>query len=345
MRRRDFITTGACVAGALATLGVAGCKSGAQGTAGAPLTAQSPASAPSPSPGSTTTPSTAAKLGKHRVFDKPPTDVHAAIATNKEPAELVKAAVDAFGGPQTFLRKGDTVVIKPNLAWGRTPDVGANTRPEILAAVIKMAQEAGASKVLVVEHSCDPSKVTFDMTGAKEVCSSLGVKLLSLDNESMYEECPIPQGVTIKSEKIPRDLLEGDVYINLPCLKTHGATVLSVAMKNQMGAIWRPQRYHDATSPAAKGPNLHQNIADLATALRPTIVIVDAIAGLVTNGPKGPGDLKDTRAVIVTHDMVTADMLSAQMLGISADKVPHIKLAAEAGVGRMDLDALRIVRV
>jgi uncharacterized protein (DUF362 family) len=354
MDRKDFLRKGACVAAIAGVGGVLGCKSGTDGVAGAPV-ARAPVPAapapqeakPSPSaqPAAPASATVEGRVGKNRIFDKPPTGVHAAVARDKEPAELVKAALEAFGGVAAVLKKGDRVVIKPNLAWARQPEAGATTHPDVLKAVIEIAKQAGAGEVLVVEHSCDRSAVAFDMSGAKAVCEAAGVKLVSLDSEAMYEEQPVAKGLTITSEKLPRDILDCDVYINLATLKHHSASNMTAALKNQMGAVWEPGRYHQARSDNAKGPNLHQNIADLATALRPTLVILDAVRVLTNNGPKGPGDLKNVRTVIVTHDMVCADALGAGIMGLKLDKVPHIKIAADAGVGRMDLDALKIAHV
>jgi uncharacterized protein (DUF362 family) len=349
MDRKDFLRKGACAAAIAGVGGVLGCKSGTEGVGGTPV-AGAPLPAPQeakPAPPADGAPggTGAGRVGKNRLLDKPPAGFHAAVATNKEPAELVKAAMEAYGGVGAVIKKGDRVVIKPNLAWARQPEAGATTHPAVLKAVIEMATEAGAGEVVVVEHSCDRSAIAFEMSGAKEVCEAAGVKLVSLDSESMYEEHPVTGGLTITSEKLPRDIMGCDVYINLPTLKHHSGTTMTAALKNQMGAVWNPGRYHQARSEAAKGPNLHQNIADLATALRPTLVIVDAIRTLTNNGPKGPGNLKDTRTVIVTHDMVCADALGAGLMGLSLDQVPHIKLAADAGVGRMDVDALKIARV
>jgi uncharacterized protein (DUF362 family) len=360
MDRKDFLVKGVCVAAVAGVAGVLGCKSGAEGIAGAPVAAAptNPNPAPTNPNPAPTNPSQApqptaeekpagaeGKVGHNRIFDRPPAGVHAAIAKDKEPAELVKAAIAAFGGVDAIIHKGDRVVIKPNLAWAREPEVAANTNPHVLKAVLELVKAAGAKEVLVVEHSCDRSAVAFEMSGAKEVCQAAGVKLVSLDSEAMYEEQPVTKGVNITSEKLPRDILECDVYINLPVLKHHSATNMTLALKNQMGAIWKRGRYHESGSKSSKSSNLHQSIADLGTALRPTLVIVDAVRALTNNGPKGPGNVKELHTVIVTHDMVCADALGAGLLGLPVDRVPHIKLAADAGVGRMDVEALHIAHV
>lgn len=341
MDRRQFVQAGALAAGAAGILTVAGCGRPTETQAAAPVGPAPPtgagASATPPSEGPL-----AGKVGRNRAFAQAPGAAAAAVATKRSPAELVAAALEALGGISLFIQKGDRVVIKPNLAWARDPEGGATTHPEVLAAAIKLAQSAGAGEVLVVEHSCDSSAVTFEMSGGGAVCQAAGVHLISLDSPSMYREQALSRGTNIKVENLPHDILDCDCYINLPCLKHHGATNMTFALKNQMGAIQDPGRYHREGG-GAQG--LHQNIADLATGLRPTLTIGDATRCLTDNGPKGPGNVTRMDTVIATHDMVLADALGAELMGLSLDQVAHVGLAASLGVGSLDTGAGAVVRV
>ena len=344
MDRRDFLKRCMVGAGALLGSGLAGCPGKTHDVAGGPLpvasakpsgqrVAAQPAAAGSGG---------AAKVGKNRVLAAPPKGLWATVAKDQAPAELVKAAVAAYGGMEAIIHKGDVVVIKPNLAWARGPETGANTNPEGLRAVIQLAQQAGASEVLVLENPCVSPKASFAMSGAQDVCDSLKVKLTALESQSQFREETISKGQLVTSELLPADLLDCDVYINLPCLKHHAATNMTLCMKNQMGAIFDPQHYHRSGSEGSGGSNLDRSIADLASALVPTLNIVDATRALTTNGPQGPGTLKETKTVIVSHDMVTADMLGAQLLGYTEKDVAHVRMASEMGLGRMDIGSLKI---
>ena len=337
MNRREFLRVGAGILGAGA-LGLVGCGRGRV----------SGVSAAGGQPPGTTGPGTqqAPKVGKNR-FQELLGDVNAAVATgeDKSPAELVAAVLAPLGGTEALINTGDTVVIKPNLAWARAPEQAGCVSPEVLAALIQACQQAGASEVLVVEHSCDKSVFTFEESGAKEICSGLEVPLISLDNESLYQEVDLPQGVNIKRDQIARDILECDVLINMPVLKVHSATDATMAMKNQMGAVYDRQRYHRAGSGGQRDANLHQNITDLATALRPTLNLLDAARALTTNGPKGPGIVKQMDTLIAGSDIVAVDALGAKLLGLNPEDIGHIRLAAEAGLGEMDEAKMKLARV
>lgn len=333
--RRDFLRIGAGILGAGA-FGLSGCgrRSGGDLAAGGSLPAGDSPAAQHPT-----------HVGNNRIKGLLG-GVNAAVASGegRPPAELVGAALAACGGPEAFISSGDTVVIKPNLAWGRTPEQAACVSPAVLAAVIEICQQAGAGEVLVVEHPRDHAATAFEMSGAKDVCSGLGVHLIPLVSESLYQEVELPAGVNIKRDQIARDILECDVLVNVPTLKVHSATEVTLALKNQLGAIYDPQRYHLASSGGQRDVNLHQNIADLASALRPTINILDATRALTTGGAKGPGIVKQTNTIIAGSDIVTVDALGAQLLGFEPEQIAHIKLASDAGLGEMNEARMQLAR-
>ncbi|MBC7287097.1 MAG: DUF362 domain-containing protein [Armatimonadetes bacterium] len=342
MRRRDFLRLIGAGLGAGAAASFLGC--GKKEAAGIP---QPVASAPRPAHRAQ---ATVGKVGKNRHNPHPVPDVDAVVAKTADPKaaidradELLAAALEPYGGIEAFVQRGDTVVIKPNLAWARSPEQAADTHPAVLAAVIKACKQAGASELLVVEHTCDSAAVTFDLSGAQETCRELGVPLISLDQESMYQQVQISQGTNIRDEQIAQDILDADVYIDLPVCKVHSASKVTLALKNQLGAVWRPQRYHEAKGEEEQSENLHQNIADLATALRPTLAIIDATRSLVTNGPKGPGNVKATGTIVVSPDFVAADAVACELLGVEPAAVGHIRIAGRAGVGRSE--NLKVKRV
>lgn len=333
MRRRDFL---ALAAGALGALSAAGCSRPTQQQGQVP-NAASPAPLPT-APGG----GLPGKVGKNRHDPHPVEGLDAVLARASDPAKaledpdpLLRAALEPFGGIEAFVHRGDTVVIKPNLAWARMPEQAATTHPAVLAAVVRACRDAGAAEVLVIEHPCDRSVVTFDMSGAQAACQELKVPLVGLDNEQLYGQVPVSKGVNITQEQVALDLLDADVYVNLPICKVHGASAVTLGMKNQLGAVWRPQRYHESKSEEQGDDNLHQNITDLATALRPTLNIVDCAHALLTNGPKGPGRVEAPGAFLVGPDIVAVDAAACELLRVRPDEVGHIRLAADLGLGRM----------
>ena len=274
------------------------------------------------------------RLPKH-VMDAQPA---LAIASGGKIEDRLTAAVEQLGGIGQFVRRGDAVVIKPNAAWQRSPDQAATTNPELLVALIKMCKSQGASRVLVIEHMIDtPPQLVWDVTGLGAAIRNAGAEAVSAGDQRRYVKLSIPKGKVLTSDDVIRDILEASVLINVPIPKVHDGSVMTAAMKNMMGVVWNRQYWHQA--------GLQQCIADLSTALRPDLIILDANRILMTNGPAGPGKTKDVGEVVASLDPVATDAYGATLLGLKPLDVPHVELAYQLGVGEMDLAKVQMKRV
>ena len=261
-----------------------------------------------------------------------------AIASGRSPEEMVKRSIDALGGIGKFVKKGNSVVIKPNIAWARTPAQAANTNPKVLSAVIKLCQQAGARRITVVDHTCDNANLAFNLNGARKVCSDTRVRLLAPDNRNMYRRINIPKGKLLKSDECVKDVLDADVFINIPIAKVHSAASITASMKNLMGVNWDRGAWHSSK-------DLDQCIADFSTAVKPDLIILDAVRVLLTNGPKGPGETKDIGKIAASTDPVAIDSLAATFLGKDPKDIAHIKYAASMGIGEMSMSKLNVKKV
>jgi uncharacterized protein (DUF362 family) len=234
-----------------------------------------------------------------------------------------------------FVKKGDFVVIKPNIAWARPADAAATTDPAVVAAIVKMCKEAGAGDILVIDHTCDtPSDMVFSLTGIKEAAEKAGARVMTASNQSMFRSIEIPNGKTLKNDEVLKDVLKADVFINVPKAKVHSSCKLTLGMKNHMGIIWDRGRWHQS--------GLDQCIAEFAGAVKPDLIILDATKILMTNGPKGPGDIKEMGQVIAGTDQVAVDAYGTTLFGMKPTDVEHIKLASAAGLGEIDYKKLMV---
>ncbi len=251
------------------------------------------------------------------------------IASSGSIEAKVKKAIDGLGGIGKFVKKGKSVVIKPNLAWARSPEHAANTNPQVLAAIIKLCKQAGAGRITVVEHTCDNWSTALEMNGGKKVCADNKVRLVSAHGKGMYEPVKIPRGKILKADECVREILDADCFINVPIAKVHGASGMTASMKNLMGTNWDRQNWH------RKG--LDQCIADYASAVKADLIILDAVRILLTGGPKGPGKTKDVGQIVAATDPVALDAYAAQLLGKKPTTVGHIVAASKLGLGQIDL--------
>lgn len=263
------------------------------------------------------------------------------VVAQGDPREAVAAALAAIGGIGRFVQPNDVVVIKPNASFATPPEWGATTHPEVLAGVIEACFQAQARRVLVADHTMGDAQRCFQRTGIVPAVAAFDrAKLISLDDQRMYRKVPVPEGIGLTTTEIASVVTKADVLINLPTAKCHGATGVGLGLKNLMGLVWNRNVFHNDM-------DIHVGISDLSTVLRPQLTILDAMYVLKTNGPTGPGEVDRLGKVIVGVDPVAVDAYGAglttwngQMLGPA--QVGYLRLAAERGVGTLDLAALQI---
>lgn len=258
-----------------------------------------------------------------------------------EPVEMLNKALEALGGIEKYIKKGQKVVIKPNIAWDKTPEEAANTNPSLVAEVVKKCLAAGASQVVVFDHTCDNWKATYVRSGIEEAARKAGAKVVAADLESYYEEVTLPSAVKLKKTKIHKELIACDVWINMPILKNHGGAKMSVSMKNYMGIVYDREYFHSN--------DLQQCIADVCTwEKRPVLNIVDAYRIMFQNGPRGKsaGDTALVKSLIISPDIVAADTAAIKLFNqvktMSIDQVGHIGKGESMGLGTTDLQKLDV---
>ena len=266
------------------------------------------------------------------------------IAKTGSPTKLLQAAMAPLGGMGRFVKKGQRVVIKANIAWARTTEQACTNNPELLSALIKMCYEAGAKRVAVWDHTCDNYQFCFSRSGLKEAGQKAGADVLSGHGRNVYKQVEIPKGKKLKSAEVLRDVLEADAFINFPIPKQHFATELTLGMKNFIGIVWDMELLHKI--------DLHQCIADINTLRKPDLVVMDAIRVLTTNGPKGPGKTEDIGEVIASTDIVAADAYAAAFFKhpktgkpFKPEEIRFVKHAFDMGLGEIDLAKVRVKKV
>lgn len=264
---------------------------------------------------------------------------HLVAVRDGDRVSMLNKALDAFGGMKTFVKPGQTVVIKPNIGWDTTPDLGANTHPEIVGRLVQLCREAGAKQVSVFDNSCDQWQRTYANSGIEKAAKDAGAILVNGKDESLYRTVEIPRATKLKSVKVHSLILDSDVYINAPVLKHHGGATMTACLKNSMGVIWDRGFWHKN--------DLHQCISEFYLLKKPTLNVLDAYHPMLRNGPRGKSrdDLVEMKCLIVSPDPVAADAAAAKLLGHQTGDVRYISLAAGLGLGSADLDRLQIQRI
>lgn len=251
----------------------------------------------------------------------------------------VRAAVERLGGMKAFVKPGDKVVIKPNMSFADPPEVATNTHPLVIRELAAMCREAGAAWVRILDHTLQNEERCIE--GVQKVCTVFNEKMVfGLSNPELYQATAIPGAVDMKTTDVVRDVLAADVLIAAPVAKSHSSTGVSLSMKGMMGLVYDRRSMH-------RTHDLSTAIVDLASLLRPHLVVVDATRVLSTNGPSGPGKVLQENTIIASRDMVAADALAVSRFEwygrkMAPRQVKHILLAHERGLGRMDVENLKI---
>lgn len=261
-----------------------------------------------------------------------------AVAEGGDPARITRNAINALGGMKRFVRPGQTVVVKPNMGWDRTPELAANTNPLVVRAVVEECLQAGAKRVKVFDRTCNDERRCYKNSGIETALKDLhGVEVKHVEEER-YKKVVLG-GKALKEWELYGEALSADVFINVPVLKHHGLSKLTIGLKNVMGIMG-----------GTRG-SIHKNIAvalaDVNAVVKSHLVIVDATRVLTAHGPQG-GDIRDVKAlnkVVASTDIVAADAYATTLFGLRPEEIAVTVEAHRRGLGEMKVDRMKILKV
>jgi uncharacterized protein (DUF362 family) len=259
------------------------------------------------------------------------------ISKGVAPAHITEAALQAIGGMPRFVSRGDIVLVKPNIGWDRTPELAATTNPEVVTTLVRLCLDAGAKEVKVFDNPCEDPRRCYVSSGIMQAAKEAGAAVSYID-ERRFRTMDI-KGEALKTWKVYQEAVEVDKVINVPILKHHSLARITMGMKNFMGVVGGDRsRIHW---------HLDQAIVDLTAFFKPTLVVLDAVRILTANGPQG-GSLKYVKrlnTVAAGNDSVAIDAIGATLFGLVPQELEYLQIAAQRGLGRMDLGKLRIKEV
>jgi uncharacterized protein (DUF362 family) len=262
-----------------------------------------------------------------------------AIAVGADRITSVNLALKALGGIEAFIKQGDRVLIKVNAVFASPPFLCATTNPELLAEVCRLCLKAGASSVIVTDNPINNPESCFALSGIGAAARSAGADLM-LPRDSFFKPTTVSGGTLIKNWPVLYTPFQGvDKLIGIAPVKDHHRSVASMSMKNWYGLIGgRRNIFHQ---------NINDFIKELGMLVKPTLVILDGTMTMMTNGPTGGSlsDLKATNTMIVSTDQVAADAFGATLLGRTAGDLPYLQKAEDEGLGTVDFESLRPIRV
>lgn len=258
-----------------------------------------------------------------------------AIVQGTSRIKTLNKAIELLGGIERFIKPGETVVIKPNVAFASPPILGATTHPELISQIVRLCiNKAKAGQVYVTDNPINDPKSCFTLSGIGKAATAAGAKVI-LPKTNLFKHTTLTAGKLVKNWPILFEpLAKADKLIGIAPVKSHHRAGASMAMKNWYGLL------------GGKRSIFHQDIntiiAELAMLVRPTLVILDGTEVMITNGPTGGSisDLERKNTLIASSDQVAADAYGCGLLGLAVSDLPYLVKAQAAKVGTTDYKSL-----
>lgn len=261
------------------------------------------------------------------------------IARGGDRKSSLDQALAALGGMNAFIKSGEHVLIKVNAAFASPPALCATSHPDLVAAAVKLCLQAGASEVTVTDNPINDPASCFALTGIDAAARDAGANVV-LPRDARFRRFSVDNGRLIRDWPIfYAPLARADRIIGLAPVKDHHRSGASMTLKNWYGLLGgRRNIFHQ---------DVHTLIQELAVMIKPTLVVLDGIQSMMTNGPTGGSlsDLKPTGTLIVSTDPVAADAAGAALLGRRPGDLPYIAKAEAAGAGTADYRALNLKEI
>jgi uncharacterized protein (DUF362 family) len=254
--------------------------------------------------------------------------------------DYYKAAIESvnmLGGINKFVKPNTKVGLLIN---GAFTNKATFTNPDIAFAILKLCFDAGASEIYIFRAN---DNKYWEKGSLYETHKELLQKVKFTTGTQKFT---IPKGKILKEAEMVKEIAEVDTLINIPISKHHDGSFITCCLKNMMGMAARSTnvKFHSPTkeSGLTNEEFLAQCIADLNLVRKPDLHVVDTTVFITTNGPFGPGELKQEDKVIAGTDPVAIDALFASILGLEKGVVLATEYAAKHGLGKTNYNKLNI---
>jgi len=239
---------------------------------------------------------------------------------------MVKESIDLVGGIGSVVEPGQTVALKPNVVTGRVTSPGVTTDKRVVKAMIRLCQEAGAGRVMVVEgagYFTETAKA-LELSGIKDMAEEMGAEVVDVDRSELVT-LKVPRPLITDEVRVSRKFMEADVRINLPVMKTHDQLLVTLGVKNLKGIMPKQMKRRFHAIGVVKG------IIDLNKAVPLDLTVLDAIVAMEGLGPSfGPKVELDT--VVASRDVWALDRVASRMMGFAPEELDYLMEAAEHGL-------------
>ncbi|MGB9132092.1 MAG: DUF362 domain-containing protein, partial [Methanosarcina sp.] len=242
--------------------------------------------------------------------------------------DAIRESLNLIGGLEKIISPGNRVLLKPNVLAVRPPEDAVTTHPAVVSAMCELVLEAGGIPVIgdgsgIVRPGSTSTSQAFKASGIEDAASGCGAELINFET-SGYVEVEVPNAGQFSRLHIAKAILDADVIISLPKLKTHELTLYTGAVKNFFGVI--PQKNRKQAHALEDRDRFGNAVVDIYSIVKPQLAIMDGIVGMEGNGPSN-GTPVSAGVVMASYDCVALDIVASELIGIDPLKVPTNKAA------------------
>jgi len=258
----------------------------------------------------------------------------------------VSRAISLVCDPREIVRPGATVLLKPNVFAPRPAPT--TTDPRVVVSVGELCREAGAGRIIVAEGRSistakyrkggNSTRQCFDAVGMMDAVTRAGFDVVFLE-EDEFVEVAVPGAQVLKKAHVPRTILEADVFINLPVMKIHSLTTVTLAIKNLHGIV---SDYDKLYQHCYRDLALARKLTDLLRIRRIDLNVMDALVGQEADHA-ADGRPVEMGLILASTDAVALDAVAGAVMGLDPGEVDTTRLAGEAGVGEDDLAKIEVL--
>jgi len=254
----------------------------------------------------------------------------AAIVKGQSPKAMVRRSLELIGADE-LIAPEDRVLIKPNYICAKHPSTGVTTDSRVVEALIAFVKECGCRKITVGDGGSGDTDRVFDVVGIRQAAAHHRVRLIDLNDDERVE-VSVPNALALPKVSTAKTVLESTCIINVPKLKVHHMALVTLCIKNLMGAVLPKSIIHS---------RLNEKLADLASLIKPRINLIEGIIGSELDEVDG----KPVRMglLISGRDIVATDAVGSAVMGIDPRRVRYLSLAEGKGVGTGDLAKIEIL--
>jgi len=258
----------------------------------------------------------------------------------------VENAISSICDLRSLIEPGQTVVLKPNVFAPRPAPT--TTDPRVVVAVGELCREAGAGRVVVAEgrsistaryrKTANSTRACFEATGMLAAVERAGLAIVYLEDDD-FVEVDLPGAQVLKKAHVPRTIMDADVFINLPVMKIHSLTTVTLAIKNLHGIV---SDYDKLYRHCYRDLALARKLTDLLRIRRIDLNVMDALVGQEADHA-AEGRPVEMGLILASTDAVALDAVAGAVMGLSLDDVDTTRIAGEAGLGEADLARIEVV--